>query len=122
MKDAVLKNGELVCPNCGSHQFDLQRTGKAKVGGYVTLGIGVMLLPKRIKCLVCGEYSKSGNAQANEARAAKAKAKAERRAGESSKVRQARFEAKKAEARRAYEARAEARARARAEEAKTGES
>jgi hypothetical protein len=38
--------GELRCPVCNGRQFDLERTKKAKIGGFLALGVGVMLTPK----------------------------------------------------------------------------
>jgi hypothetical protein len=64
MKDVrVDAAGKLHCPKCGSSNFDLARTGKAKLGGFLTVGVGVMMLPKRMKCLQCGEWCKSGDAK-----------------------------------------------------------
>jgi hypothetical protein len=42
---------------------DRVRVEPAKARGFLTLGVGVMLLPKRMKCLRCGTWSKSGNAK-----------------------------------------------------------
>src|SRR5205823_1533076 len=64
MKDVrVDAEGHLHCPKCGGTSFDMARTGKAKVSGFLTVGVGVILLPKRMKCLQCGTWSKSGNAK-----------------------------------------------------------
>jgi DNA-directed RNA polymerase subunit RPC12/RpoP len=64
MKDvSVDGQGNLRCPSCGSSNFDLARTGKAKVSGFLTIGVGVMLLPKRMKCLQCGKWATSGDAK-----------------------------------------------------------
>jgi len=64
VKDVLVDaNGELRCPVCNGRNFDLQRTKKAKIGGYLAVGVGVMLMPKRMTCLACGAVSKSGNAK-----------------------------------------------------------
>lgn len=52
-------DGELVCPACGSRNLSYRRTRAAKLGGYLTVGVGVVAMPKRIQCIACREYFKS---------------------------------------------------------------
>lgn len=64
MRDVQVDDeGRLRCPSCGGAQFDRERTAAAKITGTATIGVGVFLTKKRMRCLVCGEWSKSGNAQ-----------------------------------------------------------
>jgi hypothetical protein len=64
MRDVVIDQyGTLRCPNCGGTNFDRERTGLAKVAGWVTIGVGLFLLPKRMRCLACNTWSRSGNAR-----------------------------------------------------------
>ena len=59
--------GNVVCPVCGAkNSFTSKRTGKAKIGGVVTLGVGVVAMPKRLKCNGCGTYLKRGTAQTSQ--------------------------------------------------------
>jgi hypothetical protein len=54
-------NGDVRCPVCGArNSFTSKRTGKAKVIGVVTVGVGVLAMPKRLKCNGCGENLKRG--------------------------------------------------------------
>lgn len=56
--------GAVHCPVCNGTDFVSKRTGKAKLGGFVTLGVGVVVMPKRLKCSGCGENLKRGQAPA----------------------------------------------------------
>lgn len=60
MKDVVVKLNSLVCWKCGTaDQFIEKRTMRAKAIG----GFAALLTAKKLKCKVCGEYNKMGNAQ-----------------------------------------------------------
>lgn len=51
----VDENGDVRCPKCGAkNSFALKRTGKAKLVGVATVGVGALAMPKRAKCLGCG--------------------------------------------------------------------
>lgn len=51
----VMADGSVRCPNCGAaNSFTVKRTGKAKLVGAVTLGVGALAMPKRLKCNGCG--------------------------------------------------------------------
>ncbi len=50
----VTADGQVRCPVCGSTFFTEKRTGKAKWLTVPTIGIGVLLAPKRLKCGGCG--------------------------------------------------------------------
>ena len=51
----VDEEGNVVCPKCGAkNQFAIKRTGKAKWAAVATVGVGVLAMPKRAKCLGCG--------------------------------------------------------------------
>ena len=64
MRDVLVdSDGALVCPYCNGRNFDRERTGKGKTTGFLTVGVGVFLVPKCMHCLACGRYSKSGSAQ-----------------------------------------------------------
>ena len=54
-------DGNVRCPVCGASDFSDKRTGKAKWGVGVTLGVAVIAAaPKRLKCRGCGENLKRG--------------------------------------------------------------
>lgn len=54
-KTQVDSEGNVVCPKCGAkNAFALKRTAKAKVIGVATVGVGVLAMPKRAKCMGCG--------------------------------------------------------------------
>lgn len=54
-------DGTLRCPKCGGTSFDAKRSGKAKVIGGLTVGVGALLAPKsRVKCETCGTVFKRG--------------------------------------------------------------
>jgi hypothetical protein len=54
--------GNVVCPVCGAkNNFTSKRTGKGKAAGIVTVGVGAVLLPKRLKCNGCGTNLKRGD-------------------------------------------------------------
>ena len=64
MRDVLIDDeGNLRCPKCKTGTFDRERTVKAKTAGFLTVGPGLFLLPKRMRCLACGTISKSGNAK-----------------------------------------------------------
>jgi DNA-directed RNA polymerase subunit RPC12/RpoP len=64
VKDILVdSDGEFRCPKCGGKQFERKRTGKAKLMAGVTVGVGALAVPKRMRCLVCGEYSETGKAK-----------------------------------------------------------
>ncbi len=47
--------GDVRCPQCGArNSFTVKRTGKAKLVGAATLGVGTLAMPKRLKCNGCG--------------------------------------------------------------------
>ncbi len=50
----VTADGQVRCPVCGSTFFTEKRTGKAKWLTVPTIGLGVLLAPKRLKCGGCG--------------------------------------------------------------------
>lgn len=56
----VDSDGRVRCPVCGASDFSDKRTGKAKAAGFITLGVGVVAMPKRLKCRGCGENLKRG--------------------------------------------------------------
>lgn len=51
--------GELRCWNCGSTSFNEKRTLRSKA----LVGVGALLTKKKLKCVLCGEYNDTGNAQ-----------------------------------------------------------
>jgi hypothetical protein len=56
-------SGDVRCPNCGARDsFVSKRTGKAKLIGVATVGVGVVAMPKRLKCNGCGTNLKRGRA------------------------------------------------------------
>lgn len=64
MKDILVdQSGNMRCPNCKGRNFDMGRTKKNKVLGFATVGVGLFVADKKAKCLVCGEWSKTGNAK-----------------------------------------------------------
>lgn len=65
-------SGELLCPTCGSRNLSYRRTRRAKLTGVVTVGVGVVALPKRIQCIACREYFKSPAVPAPQVPAAEA--------------------------------------------------
>lgn len=61
MKETTVdKEGRVRCPECGGSDFSDKRTGKAKLGGVLTLGVGVAVMPKRLKCRGCGTNLRRG--------------------------------------------------------------
>lgn len=57
----VNSTGQVTCPNCGATgSFRAKRTPKAKVIGILTLGIGALVMPRRLNCDGCGAYLKRG--------------------------------------------------------------
>ena len=58
-------SGDVVCPSCGArNNFVSKRTGKAKLIGVATVGVGVVAMPKRLKCNGCGTNLKRGRVAA----------------------------------------------------------
>jgi uncharacterized OB-fold protein len=54
-KTQVDEDGNVTCPKCGAkNQFAIKRTGKGKLIGVATLGVGAVAMPKRAKCMGCG--------------------------------------------------------------------
>lgn len=54
-KTVVDEEGDVRCPKCGArNSFTVKRTGKAKWGVGLTLGVGALAAPKRLKCNGCG--------------------------------------------------------------------
>jgi hypothetical protein len=48
-------DGSVRCPRCGAvNSFTVKRTGKAKLVGLATVGVGMLAMPKRLKCNGCG--------------------------------------------------------------------
>jgi hypothetical protein len=62
MKSTVVdEEGNVRCPVCNAKDsFTQKRTGKAKWAGTITLGVGVLAMPKRLKCNGCGTNLKRG--------------------------------------------------------------
>lgn len=58
--------GNVRCPKCGGKQFTSKRTGKAKWAGALAMGVGMAVMPKRLKCQGCGENLKTGSARKSE--------------------------------------------------------
>lgn len=81
----VDSEGRVRCPVCGAaNSFTSKRTGKAKLAGAVTVGVGALAAPKRLKCDGCGTNLKRGSVDAGRrlknAREESADLRAERRA------------------------------------------
>lgn len=62
----VDREGNVRCPKCGGKQFTSKRTGKAKWAGALTVGVGLLAMPKRLKCQGCGQNLKTGSAKDSE--------------------------------------------------------
>lgn len=62
MKSTIVTgDGQVRCPECGAvNSFTSKRTGKAKWAAGVTLGVGALAMPKRLKCNGCGTNLKRG--------------------------------------------------------------
>lgn len=62
MKTTVVdERGEVSCPHCGArNSFTVKRTGKAKMAGAMFGGVGIALMPKRLKCNGCGKNLRRG--------------------------------------------------------------
>lgn len=63
MKSTVVhEDGSVRCPKCGANLAGAatKRTGKAKLLGVATVGVGMAAMPKRLKCSGCGENLKRG--------------------------------------------------------------
>lgn len=62
MKTTVVdENGDVRCPKCGArNSFTTKRSGKAKLVGVATVGVGALVMPKRLKCNGCGIMLKRG--------------------------------------------------------------
>lgn len=53
--------GDVRCPKCGGTQFKAKRSGRGKVIGVATVGVGAVLAPKsRVKCVTCGTEYRRG--------------------------------------------------------------
>lgn len=66
----VDRDGNVRCPACGAKQsFTSKRTGKAKLFGVATVGVGAVVMPKRLKCNGCGENLKRGGGSFEESTA-----------------------------------------------------
>lgn len=65
MKSTVVDEyGDVVCPYCGAkNSFTSKRSGKAKVGLGLTVGVGALLAPKRLQCQGCGKYLKTAGSR-----------------------------------------------------------
>jgi ribosomal protein S27E len=63
MKSTVVdEDGTVRCPVCGAvNSFMQKRTGKAKIIGVATVGVGAVAMPKRLKCNGCGTNLKRGD-------------------------------------------------------------
>ena len=63
MKSTVVgSDGSVRCPRCGAvNSFTAKRTGRAKLFGVATVGIGALAMPKRLKCNGCGTNLKRTN-------------------------------------------------------------
>jgi phage FluMu protein Com len=66
MKTTVVDgDGNVACPHCGArNSFTVKRTGKAKLMGGLTVGLGALAAPKRLKCNGCGKNLKRGGSNA----------------------------------------------------------
>lgn len=54
-RTVIDENGDVRCPKCNARSsFSEKRTGKAKWIGFLTLGVGLLAMPKRLKCNGCG--------------------------------------------------------------------
>lgn len=56
------------CPYCGSTSLEMERTKLNKVGGFATVGIGLFVAGRKVRCVACGKFSKPGNPVARHAR------------------------------------------------------
>lgn len=63
VKSTVIdENGDVRCPVCGAkNSFTAKRTGKAKLIGGATVGVGALLAPKRLRCNGCGTNLKAAD-------------------------------------------------------------
>jgi len=73
MKTTVVdENGDVRCPRCGAKNgFTVKRTGKAKLGLGLAVGVGALAAPKRLQCQGCGVYLKQGPPAKSNARHAR---------------------------------------------------
>ncbi len=62
MKKTVIDDdGDVRCPKCGArNSFTSKRTAKAKWAAGLTMGVGALAMPKRLKCNGCGANLKRG--------------------------------------------------------------
>ena len=62
MKSTVVgADGQVRCPKCKAvSSFTPKRSVKGKVIGIGTLGVGAVVVPKRLKCNGCGTMLKAG--------------------------------------------------------------
>jgi hypothetical protein len=64
MRDVLVdQHGDFRCPNCHGRHFDHKRTLRGKVAAGAVILPAALLVPKRMKCLGCGTYAKTGSAQ-----------------------------------------------------------
>jgi DNA-directed RNA polymerase subunit RPC12/RpoP len=54
------ETGDVRCPKCGANSFITKRTVKGKLMGATMGGVGIALMPKRLKCMGCGKNLKFG--------------------------------------------------------------
>lgn len=67
MKATVVgSDGTVRCPKCGGTSFSDKRSGKAKWLAVPTVGVGVLAMPKHLKCNGCGEMLKRGDGKAQQ--------------------------------------------------------
>lgn len=66
MRSTVVdEEGNVKCPSCGAtNSFTAKRTGKAKMAGAAAGGVGILVMPKRLKCNGCGANLKRDTAGA----------------------------------------------------------
>lgn len=59
-KTIVDEAGDVRCPHCNSrNSFVAKRSGMAKWIAVPTIGIGVLAMPKRLRCNGCGKNLKT---------------------------------------------------------------
>ena len=51
------EDGVMRCHKCDGINFKMKRTVRAKIIGWVTIGIGALATKKKAKCLQCGKYN-----------------------------------------------------------------
>jgi len=58
-KTRIERDGTVRCPKCGATSFTSQRSKKAKIAGGLTVGLGALVAPKRLRCNGCGTSLKT---------------------------------------------------------------